>query len=47
MPIKEKLLKRKQELQRYGSYLATEVFRNERKLLGRINRVLLYRYKII
>lgn len=28
----------------YGSYLATAVFEKERKLLARINNILLYRY---
>lgn len=30
----------------YGSYLATEVFRKERKRLGRIKNILFFRYKL-
>ena len=43
--MKQKLLLARKFLKtEYGSYLATEVFRKERALLGRINRVLLFRY---
>jgi hypothetical protein len=43
--MKQKLLLARKFLKiKYGSYLATEVFRKERVLLGRINKVLLFRY---
>ena len=45
---KEKLIQLRDDIRnRYGSYLATEVFRKESKIVGRINRILVYRYKIL
>ena len=46
--MKNKLIEARNEIRStYGSYLATEVFRKERELVGRINRVLLYRYNYL
>lgn len=46
--MKQKLIAAKNDIiTRHGNYLATEVFLKERRLLGRINKVLLYRYNYL
>lgn len=46
--MKNKLIEARNEIKNYyGNYLATEVFRKERELVGRINKVLLYRYNYL
>ena len=48
MMNRERLINKREEIRkRYSSYLATDVFRDKRIILGRINRVLLYRYSIL
>lgn len=43
--MKAKLIAERNKLSiTYGSYLATEAFSKERAKIGRINRILLYRY---
>jgi len=43
--LKDRLISERDAIRkRYGSYLATEVFRKERERVGRINHILLYRY---
>ena len=46
--MKNKLIEARNEIRfNLGSYLATEVFIKERELVGRINKVLLYRYNYL